>query len=250
MILSRIARALKDQNWLAVGIEFVIVVAGVLLAFQISQFAQTRSERVRALDTLARAETEIRGLIEARDRSYIEHHIQALNAAQPIIIAPIGTGSLSPEQCRAIANSGSIASMPDASPTTEAFVGSGALAAIDNEALRLAAMQFVAKKEAAREWLRLNLHDVDDLTELFPDMVWFQRVEAPGTSSGWRLQAVCDLDAMRASRPFLAHFMGNIRVTQGLSGFVGHFIDQAIADLHTAMKDELGLTHDQAETMP
>tara|TARA_R110000868_G_scaffold11984_1_gene58285 strand:- start:1636 stop:2412 length:777 start_codon:yes stop_codon:yes gene_type:complete len=36
MILSRIIHHLKTQNWTAVALEFVIVVAGVLLAFQVS----------------------------------------------------------------------------------------------------------------------------------------------------------------------------------------------------------------------
>ncbi|MFT6541804.1 MAG: hypothetical protein ACJAU5_000882, partial [Maricaulis maris] len=36
MILSRIARALKDQSWLAVGIEFVIVILGVVIGFQVT----------------------------------------------------------------------------------------------------------------------------------------------------------------------------------------------------------------------
>ena len=32
MILSRISRALREQNWFAVAIEFVIVVCGVVVA--------------------------------------------------------------------------------------------------------------------------------------------------------------------------------------------------------------------------
>ncbi len=49
MILARIEKALREQNWLAVAIEFVIVVLGVLLAFQISAWAerQAQHERVR-----------------------------------------------------------------------------------------------------------------------------------------------------------------------------------------------------------
>jgi hypothetical protein len=43
-MLRRIAQALREQNWLAVAIEFVIVVAGVFLAFQITDWSTQASE--------------------------------------------------------------------------------------------------------------------------------------------------------------------------------------------------------------
>ena len=45
MILSRITQALRDQNWLAVGIEFVIVILGVVIGFQISNWNHVQSDR-------------------------------------------------------------------------------------------------------------------------------------------------------------------------------------------------------------
>lgn len=49
MILARIARALKDQNWLAVGIEFVIVVLGIVIGFQVNSWSEHRVAEARAL---------------------------------------------------------------------------------------------------------------------------------------------------------------------------------------------------------
>jgi hypothetical protein len=45
MIMNRIGQALKRQDWTLVTIEFVLVVAGVLLAFLIGDWAAGRSER-------------------------------------------------------------------------------------------------------------------------------------------------------------------------------------------------------------
>jgi len=36
MILSRISRAVREQNWFAVVLEFVIVIAGVVIGFQVT----------------------------------------------------------------------------------------------------------------------------------------------------------------------------------------------------------------------
>lgn len=47
MILRRITEHIKEQNWFAVGIDLLIVVIGILLAFQITEWAGVRSDRAR-----------------------------------------------------------------------------------------------------------------------------------------------------------------------------------------------------------
>ena len=43
MLLRRITQHVKDQNWIAVVLDFVIVGVGILIAFQISSMAEKRS---------------------------------------------------------------------------------------------------------------------------------------------------------------------------------------------------------------
>ena len=43
MILARITRALKEQNWFAVTLEFLIVLAGVVIGFQVSAWNERRA---------------------------------------------------------------------------------------------------------------------------------------------------------------------------------------------------------------
>ena len=49
MLLRRITKHVKDQNWFAVGLDFLIVVFGILIAFQITNWSEARKE-----DTLER----------------------------------------------------------------------------------------------------------------------------------------------------------------------------------------------------
>jgi len=44
MILRRITQHVKDQNWFAVGLDFVIVVTGILIAFQITNWSEARRQ--------------------------------------------------------------------------------------------------------------------------------------------------------------------------------------------------------------
>ncbi|MBI1391944.1 MAG: hypothetical protein GC152_04305 [Alphaproteobacteria bacterium] len=45
MILRRLSKHVKDQNWIAVALDFLIVVAGILIAFQITGWNETRQDR-------------------------------------------------------------------------------------------------------------------------------------------------------------------------------------------------------------
>ena len=45
MILRRITKHVKDQNWFAVGLDFIIVVVGILIAFQITNWNEARADR-------------------------------------------------------------------------------------------------------------------------------------------------------------------------------------------------------------
>ena len=45
MLLRRITEHVKDQNWFAVALDFVIVVAGILIAFQITEWNEARADR-------------------------------------------------------------------------------------------------------------------------------------------------------------------------------------------------------------
>ena len=55
MIVKRLTQALQRQDWAVVSIEFVLVVVGVLLAFQINEYANRReaaNEREGATERL------------------------------------------------------------------------------------------------------------------------------------------------------------------------------------------------------
>ncbi|MEE2525929.1 hypothetical protein V0U79_06090 [Hyphobacterium sp. HN65] len=49
MILARLSKAFREQNWFAVALEFVIVIAGVVIGFQITAWNTERSDRDREL---------------------------------------------------------------------------------------------------------------------------------------------------------------------------------------------------------
>jgi hypothetical protein len=62
MLLRRIIEHVKAQNWFAVGLDFVIVVAGVFIGLQVQQWNEARKDAVQHAKLLERLEEEFRDL--------------------------------------------------------------------------------------------------------------------------------------------------------------------------------------------
>lgn len=71
MILARLTGAFKAQNWFAVALEFIIVIAGVVIGFQVNAWAERQDDRARAALYLDRLIDDIeeneRRFSDARD---------------------------------------------------------------------------------------------------------------------------------------------------------------------------------------
>jgi len=72
MILRRLSKNLQAQNWTAITIDFLIVVIGVFLGIQASNWNQARTDRAETRHLLLRIEPEIDQIIDfaANTRDY------------------------------------------------------------------------------------------------------------------------------------------------------------------------------------
>ncbi|MEM1269249.1 MAG: hypothetical protein AAGI08_04285 [Bacteroidota bacterium] len=64
MILRRITQHVKDQNWTAIAIDFVIVVLGVFLGIQLGNWNESRAEAAREGRLLAELRIELAESVE------------------------------------------------------------------------------------------------------------------------------------------------------------------------------------------
>ncbi len=64
MILRRVMEHVREQNWTAIGIDFVIVVVGVFLGIQVSNWNETQSEIARERILLGELRAELAESIE------------------------------------------------------------------------------------------------------------------------------------------------------------------------------------------
>ncbi|MEE2525725.1 hypothetical protein V0U79_05050 [Hyphobacterium sp. HN65] len=86
MILQNIARAIREQNYYAVAMEFIIVLAGVVIGFQVNGWNERRHEAVRAAELLERIEEEFRTFETVLTRSE-RIHVEYEQATENVIHA-------------------------------------------------------------------------------------------------------------------------------------------------------------------
>ena len=60
MILRRLSHSLREQNWTAIAIEFVLLVLGVFLGIQVANWNAGAIERREAEEALLRLEEDLR----------------------------------------------------------------------------------------------------------------------------------------------------------------------------------------------
>ena len=143
MILSRIVHHLKTQNWTAVAIEFVIVIAGVVIGFQVTAWNADRAAEARADSYLERfildlaTDAHFYGL----DRNFrglvLENGERALRATE-------ATGSTESEwqSIRAFWNASQMSGRPTINSTYVELTSAGELALIADSGLRGALTQY------------------------------------------------------------------------------------------------------------
>ena len=137
MILTRLSRAVREQNWFAVVLEFVIVIAGVVIGFQITGWNEARMERASEALALARIQDDVvQNLreLDARIRSD-----QSRNQDNRIMVAAVTTGSLAPEDAGAFQTAVEqllfFSRPPISQPSYDALEQSGDLTVISNDDL-------------------------------------------------------------------------------------------------------------------
>jgi hypothetical protein len=140
MILRRLTKHVKDQNWFAVALDFVIVVLGILIAFQITNWSEGRGERADARVALQRLEQDYQQILERTDRSLAAQ--EEFLAALGRVINGIRSGVLNEETLLVDMNEMTSLTLPLVPSTVFAeLVSSGRLDLIEDPSLRRALTQ-------------------------------------------------------------------------------------------------------------
>ncbi|MAL10117.1 MAG: hypothetical protein CMF74_10695 [Maricaulis sp.] len=143
MILARISRAIREQNWFAVAIEFVIVILGVVIGFQVTAWNAARASEARADDYLDRFVIDLTIAAELYEFDRV-FRLTVLENGERALAASGTTGLVEADWqlVRAFWNASQMSGRPTINSTYVELTSAGELGLIGDDALRSALTQY------------------------------------------------------------------------------------------------------------
>ena len=143
MLLRRITEHVKAQNWTAVALDFVIVVVGVFIGIQVSNWNDARQYRLREAAVLAQLNEEFTDIKEALERQ-IRFRTRYMDNIGALITTLEGTGPpASDEKIKAaLDDATSSGRRPAQSAAYLQLTANGELATLNNEKLEKALIRY------------------------------------------------------------------------------------------------------------
>lgn len=240
MILRRIIEHVKKQEWTAIAIDFFIVVAGVFVGLQVSNWNEAAADRRREAAYLLRIHDDIVSLhaatvddardVEARN-ALLQIAMETFDSGDPALIA-----KLSNEHCSAIIRSHIFASAIVTPPTIAELMQSGDVGIIRDAELRSAFVRFGQTVEDMSQ-LRADLQiDRRSLGRIYPEMI----------KVGLRQWAdsECRFGALIADQAFINDFADNLRRHTAYTNAVIVRLVALQSELHSMLDKKLGIAHE------
>ena len=199
MILLNISKAIREQNYYAVALEFVIVIVGVVIGFQINAWNEGRQADARASVLLARLGEEVAAALDEKERD-LERLIERHDAFSRFneVLAPDAVESGSEALCGLIDQSHIYLWQRVRMPVLAEMTATGSLELISSEDVRNAVIALDADLAGAGDRIEI-IRSVENIVRLqFPELLQVRPV-APGDAQPNEWPVTCDWAQMRAN---------------------------------------------------
>ena len=237
MILSRITKAVREQNWFAVAIEFVIVIAGVVIGFQISAWASERQAEAARAATLDRLHDESEQAV-AYHQGFVEMH-QRFNAERTEAIERLIANDWADADVEAMTEGiTSIGILPASNPPRTVYdelVSTGQFAEIGSPELRNAISNYYSRLTFLQGQIQYIRSVSDEPADWRRDDVTVEF--APGTARERRY--VLDFESLSNDPDFIEGMLVGNNTQRALTGWTESTL-HAAQDMCDAIAETTG----------
>ena len=228
MILDNLTRAFRTQNWFAVATEFVIVIAGVVIGFQINAWAQGRiqAEREAALldrlhDEVEDAVGELRNMVELYDTL----NVQRTEVIERLIARDFEDMDEDAMTSGAV-SSGILPAFSAREGVYNEIVSAGMLSGLGDRAFREALGEYRSSVTFLRGQIDY-FRDIANSNTGMSDTPHVSQVYAPGTARERRY--VVDWDAAAGDPEFMQLLLTGNNLMRGITDWWKQTLDEAEA---------------------
>lgn len=246
MILRRLTKHVREQDWLAVALDFLIVVSGILIAFQITSWAEAGQDRRDERRYLAELSRDLSQNI-ARAREHQLSALRRLTLAEQILteIDPDHERpGFWPEVSLEAAPDADFAAYPYAALTTSAFL-IGADSTFE-ELIQTGRIGVISNRQLVSEltefYNRLEQNSTEDdivFAQLQPTLGYLR---TQGLGLGDRAELAGVIERARTDPEFLGYVKMAAFISQWQYVNLNRIETQA-ETLHAAINAELGIVH-------
>ena len=208
MLLRRIIEHVKAQNWMAVGLDFFIVVIGILIAFQITEWNAARAARAEEDRILEQLQREVAAAIEIRT-DWLEQDREQMKLLGETILAIQQADDgfvLDPEQCTSAAYSHGVTWEDTPLVTADELISAGRINLLRDSKLRTAILKLHGRRQTQLQqtsyWTQRNFSLTDEHAEAFP-------AEMTGLGNFEDRTTRCIMDIIRNNQTILNRLMNN-----------------------------------------
>jgi len=270
MLLRSITKHVKDQNWFAVALDFAIVVFGILIAFQITNWNEARAQRVSEHDFIERLHQDV---IELQGRRFqYDHDRPVLVNTQTIISEFLNAerddvsaaeklhieefpyvakveGFAASLVCNTIDWSHALTVPPAELPTANELISAGRVSDISSNTLKRALQTYLQQANRAEFYTQAISENTVLLSAKFPELFeirhkkWAYNDVYGETFSHY----LCDYNAMRSNDHFLNAYTLNAETFANYANRSVKPVSEKLNLLHTALDQELSISHETVQ---
>ena len=230
MILRRLSQSIKQQNWTAIWIEFILLVSGVFLGIQVANWNEESHDRQNEREYLDRLNVELASILPLAkaEHEHLQEQGALIESLRSFLASGQGADKLDEKHCIAVGRSHIYAATIFYPPTIKELISTGRILLIREPAVRAAIMSFDQTHTELTQ-LRTDIQiDRKVLARYYPELI------DSGLSADWK-GAVCDFEGMRSNLAFRNDFTDNMRRYRAYTAEIGQRQVRAVEALATAL---------------
>lgn len=231
MLLRRVTKHIKAQDWFAVFVDFLIVVVGVFVGLQVQDWNESRKERLEERVLLDRLAEETRSLLAAHEQELASLRTRAgiLTSVNPVLFSQAPSRPITELECSFISGSHVYRRPSDELPVLDEMLETGRFDLLEDPGIKEHLRAYLLLRERGRAYYEEAVNELFRLHSRFPSLVIVRRLPVTadedvswGGLSGdsYRWVPECNVDEMRTNTAFRNEYVDNLSRINTLTSFV------------------------------
>ncbi len=239
MLLRKVTMHVREQNWTAVFIDFVIVVLGVFVGLQVQDWNEYRKDRSEEQRLLIRLLEETELLLDVHEQSLAQFRFRAdvLMGVNPVLFSQEPSRAMTDRECLQVTFSHVQRREADELPVLDEILETGRFSLLTEPRVIDSLRTYLLRRERSRAHYHEVVNELFRLHSRYPDLFSIRRLPVPaGITAEWESLAgdgyqwvpQCSVDEMRASAAFLNEYVDNLSRIESMGGYLAERRDHLV----------------------